>query len=149
MRQESGKSRVFESMTHPNLDHLPRNPVLCAALEAYVHSGGSIKGQEDVLQAVLDSTLIFPSVSEAPGRLALAFIREPNGNLLTPAFTDARALLAWAPSGHSVSTADATFFIPAIQASPTSGIVLNPGGKASVVLDRRTLENLAARLEQS
>lgn len=135
-------------MAESNLDRMPTNPTLRAALETFVQDGGSIKGQEAVFRAVLQSTLIFPSVSQAPGRVALAFIREPNGNLLTPAFTDARALLAWAPSGHSVSTADATGFIPAIQASPTAGMVLNPGSEASLVLDRKTLENLTARLKR-
>lgn len=136
-------------MAESNLEHLPRNPRLRAALETFVQGGGSIKDQEAVFQGVLQSTLIFPSISQAPGRVALAFIREPNGNLLTPAFTDARALLVWAPPGHSVSMAEAPGFIPAIQASPTSGMVLNPGSEASLVLDREALENLAARLKRS
>jgi len=135
-------------MAEPKSDQLPSNPELRSAVEAFVRSGGDPKNQEAVFQALVRGSLIFPSVSQVPGKIALAFIKEPNGDLLTPAFTDARALLAWAPSGHSVSTADAAGFIPAIQASPTAGMVLNPGSEASLVLDRKTLDTLAARLRQ-
>ena len=135
-------------MAETSADALPTNPELRTAVEGFVQSGGDAKNQGAVFRALLRARLIFPSVSSAPGRISLAFIKEPNGDLLTPAFSDAQALIAWAPSGQSVSTADATAFIPALLAGPTSGIVLNPGSNASVLLDRKMLENLAGRLSR-
>jgi len=135
-------------MAETSADALPTNPELRTAVEGFVQSGGDAKNQGAVFRALLRARLIFPSVSSAPGRISLAFIKEPNGDLLTPAFSDAQALFAWAPSGQSVSTADATAFIPALLAGPTSGIVLNPGSNASVLLDRKMLENLAGRLSR-
>jgi len=82
-----------------NADALPTNPELRTALERFVQSGGDAKNQDAVFRALLGATLIFPSVSSGPGKISLAFIKEQNGDLLTPAFTDAQALLAWAPSG--------------------------------------------------
>jgi hypothetical protein len=133
----------------PSAGALPSNPELRAAVEEFVRSGGNPKRQEAVFRALVRANLIFPSVSSAPGKVSLAFIKEPTGDLLTPAFTDAQALLAWAPSGQSVSTAEATGFIPALLAGPTAGIVLNPGSQASVVFDRKQLQDLASRLRRS
>ena len=133
-------------MAESRAEQLPSNPELRTAVAEFVRSGGDAKHQDAVFRALVLATLIFPSVSSAPGNTSIAFIKEPNGDLLTPAFTDAQALFAWAPAGQSVSTAEATGFIPALLAGPTSGMVLNPGSNASVVLDRAMLEPLARRL---
>jgi len=133
-------------MAESNADKLPSNSELRTAIEAFVRSGGDSKNQDAVFRSLARAILIFPSVSSAGGKVSLAFIKDPTGDLLTPAFTDAQALLAWAPSGQSVSTAEASGFIPAVLAGPTSGIVVNPGSEASVVFDRKMLENLAGRL---
>ncbi len=133
-------------MAESNADKLPSNSELRTAIEAFVRSGGDSKNQDAVFRSLARAILIFPSVSSAGGKVSLAFIKDPKGDLLTPAFTDAQALLAWAPSGQSVSTAEASGFIPAVLAGPTSGIVVNPGSEASVVFDRKMLENLAGRL---
>ena len=86
-------------MAETSADALPTNPELRTAVERFVQSGGDAKNQDAVFRALLGATLIFPSVSSGPGKISLAFIKEQNGDLLTPAFTDAQALLAWAPSG--------------------------------------------------
>ena len=136
-------------MAEPSVGASPSNPELRAAVEEFVRSPGNPKHQEAVFRALVRASLIFPSVSSAPGKISLAFIKEPSGDLLTPAFTDTQTLLAWAPPGQSVSTAEATVFIPAVLAGPTAGIVLNPGSQASVVFDRKQLEDLAGRLRRS
>src|SRR5438445_13890126 len=135
-------------MTESNAVKLPSNSELRTAIEAFVRSGGDSKNQDAVFRSLARAILIFPSVNSAVGKVSLAFIKDPKGDLLTPAFTDAQALLAWAPSGQSVSTAEASGFIPALLAGPTSGIVVNPGSEASVVFDRKMLENLAGRLRR-
>jgi len=135
-------------MAESNADKLPSNSELRTAIEAFVRSGGDSKNQDAVFRSLARAILIFPSVNSAVGKVSLAFIKDPKGDLLTPAFTDAQALLAWAPSGQSVSTAEASGFIPALLAGPTSGIVVNPGSEASVVFDRKMLENLAGRLRR-
>jgi fructose-specific phosphotransferase system IIC component len=135
-------------MAESNADKLPSNSELRTAIEAFVRSGGDSKNQDAVFRSLARAILIFPSVSSAVGKVSLAFIKDPKGALLTPAFTDAQALLAWAPSGQSVSTAEASGFIPALLAGPTSGIVVNPGSEASLVFNRKMLENLAGRLRR-
>jgi hypothetical protein len=135
-------------MAESNADKLPSNSELRTAIEAFVRSGGDSKNQDAVFRSLARAILIFPSVSSAVGKVSLAFIKDPKGDLLTPAFTDAQALLAWAPSGQSVSTAEASGFIPALLAGPTSGIVVNPGSEASLVFNRKMLENLAGRLRR-
>src|SRR2546429_4368170 len=135
-------------MAESNADKLPSNSELRTAIEAFVRSGGDSKNQDAVFRSLARAILIFPSVNSALGKVSLAFIKDPKGDLLTPAFTHAQALLAWAPSGQSVSTAEARGFIPALLAGPTSGIVVNPGSEASVVFDRKMLENLAGRLRR-
>jgi hypothetical protein len=135
-------------MAESNADKLPSNSELRTAIETFVRSGGDSKNQDAVFRSLARAILIFLSVSSAVGKVSLAFIKDPNGDLLTPAFTDAQALLAWAPSGQSVSTAEASGFIPALLAGPTSGMVVNPGSEASVVFDRKMLEDLAGRLRR-
>ena len=135
-------------MAESNADKLPSNSELRTAIEAFVLSGGDSKNQDAVFRSLARAILIFPSVNSAVGKVSLAFIKDPKGDLLTPAFTDAQALLAWAPSGQSVSTAEASGFIPALLAGPTLGMVVNPGSEASVVFDRKMLQNLAGRLRR-
>ena len=95
----SSEFHLVAEVAETNADALPTNPELRTALERFVQSGGDAKNQDAVFRALLGATLIFPSVSSGPGKISLAFIKEQNGDLLTPAFTDAQALLAWAPSG--------------------------------------------------
>ena len=135
-------------MAESKADELPSNSELRTAIESFVRSGGDAKNQDAVFRSLARALLIFPSVTSASGKISLAFIKDPNGDLLTPAFTEAQALFAWAPSGQSVSTAEAAGFIPAILAGPTSGMVVNPGSQASVVFDRKMLEDLASRLRR-
>jgi hypothetical protein len=109
------------------------------ALDAF-RQAPTASNQEKVYRTLLMSTLVFPVAESEPIRIA--FLKNDAGETLAPAFTDKEALLEWLPTGSPIASAAASAFIPAVLEGPFDGLVLNPGSRGNVVVDRSALQYL-------
>jgi SseB protein N-terminal domain/SseB protein C-terminal domain len=105
--------------------------------------------RESFYSALLGSTLLLPTDPEAAGDAptdGLRLFTTPpgdDGSWKLLAFTDAEAATAWRHDGVRFTSRPAKELFAFAVASPTSAIVLNPGGPAGGELTRREFTTLA------
>lgn len=121
------------------------NDRLAAALAAFRESNTAAT-QQRVLDELVRSELIFPTAEPGPRAtgLQLGFTDDQLGRPILPGFTDEHHLSIWLRSGGPYAKARAAGFLPAFLEGPFVGLALNPGSEASVLVDRRAVELLAA-----
>jgi hypothetical protein len=125
----------------------PENPELLAAIRS-VAERDDAETRGTFYAALLGSTLLLPTDAEAVGARAegLRLFTTPpadDGSWKLLAFTDAEAATAWRSDGVTLTSRPAKELFAFAVASPTSGIVLNPGGPAGGELTRREFATLA------
>jgi SseB protein N-terminal domain/SseB protein C-terminal domain len=125
----------------------PENPELLAAIRS-VAERDDAETRGTFYAALLGSTLLLPTDAEAVGTRAdgLRLFTTPpadDGSWKLLAFTDAEAATAWRSDGVTLTSRPAKELFAFAVASPTSGIVLNPGGPAGGELTRREFATLA------
>ncbi len=125
----------------------PENPELLAAIRS-VAERDDAETRGTFYAALLGSTLLLPTDAEAVGAGAegLRLFTTPpadDGSWKLLAFTDAEAATAWRSDGVTLTSRPAKELFAFAVASPTSGIVLNPGGPAGGELTRREFATLA------
>jgi hypothetical protein len=125
----------------------PENPELLAAIRS-VAERDDAETRGTFYAALLGSTLLLPTDAEAVGLRAegLRLFTTPpadDGSWKLLAFTDAEAATAWRSDGVTLTSRPAKELFAFAVASPTSGIVLNPGGPAGGELTRREFATLA------
>jgi hypothetical protein len=122
-----------------------RSDRLASALVAFGRANTASTRQE-VLQALTESELIFPAAERGPREkgVRLAFTQDSQGRPLLPGLTDQQHFSVWLPSGGPYARAPAAVFLQTLLAGPFLLLVLNPGGEASALIDRRALELLAS-----
>ncbi|MDP9328131.1 MAG: enhanced serine sensitivity protein SseB [Actinomycetota bacterium] len=125
----------------------PENPELLAAIRS-VAERDDAETRGAFYAALLGSTLLLPTDAEAVDARAegLRLFTTPpadDGSWKLLAFTDAEAAMAWRSDGVTLTSRPAKELFAFAVASPTSGIVLNPGGPAGGELTRREFATLA------
>lgn len=125
----------------------PENPELLAAIRS-VAERDDAETRGTFYAALLGSTLLLPTDAEAVDARAegLRLFTTPpadDGSWKLLAFTDAEAATAWRSDGVTLTSRPAKELFAFAVASPTSGIVLNPGGPAGGELTRREFATLA------
>lgn len=123
----------------------PENPELLAAIRS-VAERDDAETRGTFYAALLGSTLLLPTDAEAARAEGLRLFTTPpadDGTWKLLAFTDAEAATAWRSDGVTLTSRPAKELFAFAVASPTSGIVLNPGGPAGGELTRREFATLA------
>src|SRR4051812_24792927 len=145
-------------MSSPNSDNQPQgvqNPELLDAVSVVAHDDNP-ETRRALYNALLNSTLLAPTRDE-PGNEAasgwttaqqdagipLVTLRNPQGQIAVPVFTDEGALNAWRPEGGPYIGFRGRDFFKIAQQNNTEAILLNPAGPAGGEITRREITALA------
>lgn len=126
----------------------PQNQELVAAIRG-VAARDDAQTRGTFYSALLGSTLLLPTVKEPTGGTQVDGLRlfttppAEDGSWKLLAFTDEAAVSTWRSEGVTLTSKPAAELFALAVASPTSAIVLNPGGAAGGELTRREFATLA------
>jgi hypothetical protein len=130
------------------MSQVPENRELVAAIRS-VAQRDDAGSRKSFYTALLGSTLLLPTDPEAAGGAGTDGVRlfttppAEDGSWKLLAFTDSEAATAWRSDGVTLTSRPAKDLFAFAVASPTSAIVLNPGGPAGGELTRREFTTLA------
>jgi SseB protein N-terminal domain/SseB protein C-terminal domain len=130
------------------VSRIPQNRELLAAIRS-VAERDDPQTRETFYAELLRSTLLLPTVGDTDEGVQVDGLRlfttppADDGSWKLLVFTDESAAAAWRNEGVTLTSRPAAELFALAVASPTSGIVLNPGGPAGGELTRREFATLA------